>query len=214
MKTDVRYYSRTEELLNVLTHGFGFFLSIAALSLLVVFASLKGNAWHIVSFSIYGASLVVLYFASTIFHLSRRIKLRRYLNIFDHASIYLLIAGTYTPFMLVTLRGPWGWSLFGVVWGLAIAGIILKLFFTGRYNTFSTVLYVVLGWVALIAINPLIDSLSFAGLMWLLAGGLCYTIGAVFFLLNRLSFNHAIFHVFVLGGSICHFISVFWYVPR
>lgn len=212
MKNNPRYYTRAEELANVLTHGIGFVLSIVALAFLVVFASLKGDAWHIVSFSIYGASLVILYLASTSFHLSQKIELRKYLNIFDHASIYLLIAGTYTPFMLITLRGPWGWSLFGIVWGLSIAGIILKLFFTGRFNTMSTVLYVVLGWIVVLAIDPLVEALPLPGLLWLFAGGLSYTIGAAFFLLNRISFNHAIFHVFVLLGSICHFIAIFWYV--
>lgn len=212
MKQDARYYSKAEELVNVATHGFGFLLSIAALSVLVVFASLKGTAWHIVSFSIYGASLVLLYFASTAFHISRKQKIRNLLNIADHASIFLLIAGTYTPFLLVTLRGPWGWSIFGVVWGMALAGIIIKLFFTGKYNTLSTIIYVAMGWVVLIAIVPLVNSLSFEGLMWLFAGGLSYTIGAIFFLLNRIPFNHAIFHVLVLAGSCCHFVAVFWYV--
>lgn len=212
MAVNARYYSRNEELINVISHGIGFLLSIAALSILVVFASLNGNAWHIVSFAIYGSSLVILYFASTVFHLSRNQKTRNYLNIFDHVSIYLLIAGTYTPFALVTLRGPWGWSIFGVVWGIAITGIILKFFYTGRFNTLSTVLYIALGWVILIAISPLISALPIGGLIWLLAGGLSYTIGAGFFLLNRLPLNHAIFHVLIIVGSVCHFVAVFWYV--
>ncbi len=212
MAVNARYYSKNEEMFNVISHGIGFLLSIAALSILVVFASLRGSAWHIVSFAIYGSSLVVLYFASTVFHLSRNQKLRNRLNVFDHISIYLLIAGTYTPFALVTLRGPWGWSIFGVVWGLAIAGIILKFFYTGRFNTLSTVLYIALGWVILIAISPLISALPIGGLMWLLAGGISYTIGAGFFLLNRLPFNHAIFHVLIIVGSFCHFVAVFWYV--
>lgn len=212
MAVNARYYSKNEEIFNVISHGIGFLLSIAALSILVVFASLRGSAWHIVSFAIYGSSLVVLYFASTVFHLSRNQKLRNRLNVFDHISIYLLIAGTYTPFALVTLRGPWGWSIFGVVWGLAIAGIILKFFYTGRFNTLSTVLYIALGWVILIAISPLISALPIGGLMWLLAGGISYTIGAGFFLLNRLPFNHAIFHVLIIVGSFCHFVAVFWYV--
>ena len=131
---------------------------------------------------------------------------------FDHASIYLLIAGTYTPFLLVTLRGPWGWSLFGVIWGLAISGIILKLFFTGRYNVLSAIAYVIMGWVIIIALKPLIYSLDTAGLWWLLAGGLSYSVGVVFYLCNKMAFNHTIFHLFVLAGSICHFVSVFWYV--
>lgn len=212
MNVNARYYSKAEEIINVVTHGIGFLLSIAALTLLVVFASLEGTAMHIVSFSIYGASLVVLYFASTAFHISRNQKIRNRLNIFDHASIYLLIAGTYTPFALVTLNGPWGWSIFGVVWGMAITGIILKFYFTGRFNTLSTLLYIFMGWIILIAISPLTTSLPFGGLMWLFAGGLSYTIGAVFFLMNRLPFNHAIFHVLIVAGSVCHFVAVFWYV--
>ena len=212
MRTDARLYSKTEEILNVATHGMGFLMSVAALTILVIFASLYGNAWHIVSFSIYGASLVILYLASTAFHLVQKQKIRNWLNVFDHISIYLLIAGTYTPFLLVTLRGPWGWSFFGIVWGLAIAGIVLKLFFTGRFNLVSTIIYVALGWIILIAISPLSNALSFDGLMWLLAGGICYSVGAVFFLLNKLPFNHAIFHVLVVAGSACHFVAVFWYV--
>ncbi len=212
MRTDARLYSKTEEIFNVATHGMGFLMSVAALTILVVFASLYGNAWHIVSFSIYGASLVILYLASTAFHLVQKQKIRNWLNVFDHISIYLLIAGTYTPFLLVTLRGPWGWSFFGIVWGLAIAGIVLKLFFTGRFNLVSTIIYVALGWIILIAISPLSNALSFDGLMWLLAGGICYSVGAVFFLLNKLPFNHAIFHVLVVAGSACHFVAVFWYV--
>jgi len=212
MRTDARLYSKTEEIFNVATHGMGFLMSVAALTILVIFASLYGNAWHIVSFSIYGASLVILYLASTAFHLVQKQKIRNWLNVFDHISIYLLIAGTYTPFLLVTLRGPWGWSFFGIVWGLAIAGIVLKLFFTGRFNLVSTIIYVALGWIILIAISPLSNALSFDGLMWLLAGGICYSVGAVFFLLNKLPFNHAIFHVLVVAGSACHFVAVFWYV--
>ena len=212
MKVDARYYSKTEEKINIISHGIGFLLSIAALSLLVTFASIDGTAWHIVSFSIYGASLVILYLASTAFHLARNQKNRNRLNVFDHASIYLLIAGTYTPFALVTLNGPWGWSIFGVVWGLAIAGIILKLFYTGRFNTLSTVLYVLLGWIILIAISPLTASLPLTGLYWLLGGGISYTIGAVFFLMNKIPFNHAIFHLLIVIGSVCHFVTVFWFV--
>ena len=212
MRTDARLYSKTEEILNVATHGLGFLMSVAALTILVIFSSLYGNAWHIVSFSIYGASLVILYLASTAFHLVQKQKIRNWLNVFDNISIYLLIAGTYTPFLLVTLRGPWGWSFFGIVWGLAIAGIVLKLFFTGQFNLVSTIIYVALGWIILIAISPLSNALSFDGLMWLLAGGICYSVGAVFFLFNKLPFNHAIFHVLVVAGSACHFVAVFWYV--
>jgi hemolysin III len=212
MISDARKYSPKEEMLNIFTHGLGFFLSLAALTLMVISATMKGNTWHIVSSAIYGTSLVILYLASTLFHSAKRPKLRNRLNVFDHASIFVLIAGTYTPFLLVTLKGPWGWSLFGVVWGLAIAGVILKLFFTGKWPILSTIGYILMGWVIIIAIKPLISNLEVAGLWWLLAGGLAYTSGAVFYLFRKIPYNHAIFHVFVLGGSFSHFMAVYWYV--
>ncbi|MEZ5148102.1 MAG: hemolysin III family protein [Bacteroidales bacterium] len=212
MIANAKNYPPLEEKLNVITHGFGFLLSIAALTLMVVFASIKGNAWHIVSSAIYGSSLVLLYLASTLFHSAKRQNMRNRLNVFDHASIFILIAGTYTPFLLVTLNGPWGWSLFGVVWGLAIGGVILKLFFTGKKQILSTIGYVLLGWVIIIAIKPLVNNIALGGLVWLIAGGIAYTGGAVFYLFKKMPFNHAIFHVFVLAGSICHFVAVFWYV--
>ncbi|NOX85760.1 MAG: hemolysin III family protein [Chlorobi bacterium] len=212
MKADAREYPETEEKLNVITHGTGFLLSVGALVVLVLRSSLFGTAVHIVSAAIYGTSLVVLYFASTAFHMAKDRKVRNRLNVFDHASIFLLIAGTYTPFVLVTLQGPWGWSIFGVVWGMAVAGIILKLFYTGRYNLLSTIIYVAMGWVMVVAIVPLVRALPLGGLMWLLAGGVSYTVGAGLFLLNKLPYNHAVFHVFVLLGSICHFVAVYRYV--
>ncbi len=212
MIKDAKIYPPIEEKINIATHGFGFLLSIAAVTLMVVFASIKGNAWHIVSSAIYGSSLVILYLASTLFHSAKKQEIRNRLNVFDHASIYVLIAGTYTPFLLVTLNGPWGWSLFGVVWGIAIAGVILKIFFTGQKQVLSTIGYVLMGWVIVIAIKPLINNIETAGLWWLIAGGITYTAGAVFYLFKKVPFNHAIFHVFVLGGSVCHFVAVFWYV--
>lgn len=212
MKINARQYSRKEELWNVLTHGFGLVLSIAALVLLVVFSSIYGSAWHIVSFSIYGATLVTLYTASTLFHASKKEKTRLRLNVFDHSSIFLLIAGTYTPFLLVTIRGPWGWSLFGVIWGLAIAGAILKIFFTGRYDKISTAIYVMMGWLIIIAVKPLLENFTGPGLFWLVAGGISYSIGAIFYLVHKIPYNHAIFHVFVLLGSLAHFIAIFFYV--
>ena len=212
MINDARQYQKTEEILNVITHGLGFLLSVVALVILVVYASLDGDAWHIVSFSIYGASLVILYLASTLFHSARKQSLRNKLNIFDHAAIYILIAGTYTPFLLVTIRGPWGWSLFGVIWGLAIGGVIFKLFFTGKYDVISALIYVAMGWLIIIAIKPMNENLSSDGLIWLIGGGISYMIGAVFYLLNKLPYNHAIFHIWVLLGSFAHFVAVFWYV--
>ena len=170
------------------------------------------NLSGIFSYSIFGASMVILYLASTTYHSAKIQKIRIRLNVFDHAAIYVLIAGTYTPLMLVTLRGPWGWSIFGVEWGLAIVGIILKLFFAGRYDKISTLAYVLMGWLALIAIYPLFLNLPVGGLIWLLAGGVFYSVGAAFYLWNKLDYNHAIFHVFVLLGTISHFICIFFYV--
>jgi len=211
-KKDITYYEPKEEKFNVISHAIGLVLSIAALVLLVVYSSIYGSAWHIVSFSIYGASLIVLYSASTFYHYVQSPKLRHRLNIFDHSAIYVLIAGTYTPFTLVVLNGWVGWTIFGVSWGLAIVGIILKLFFTGKYDKISTFAYVLMGWVVIFAIKPLVHNLSFEGLMWLLAGGIFYTVGAVLYSIKNLKFNHAIFHIFVLLGSFAHFIAVFFYV--
>ncbi len=205
-------YEPKEEFWNVLTHATGLVLSFVALFLLVIFSSLYKSVWYIVSYSIYGASLVILYAASTSYHAVKNPELKLKLNVFDHAAIYVLIAGTYTPFTLITLRGPWGWSLFGVIWGLAILGIVFKLFYTGRFDKLSTAIYVLMGWLILIAVYPLIVNLPTSGLLWLLAGGLFYTVGAVFYLKNSMPYNHAIFHVFVLLGSISHFIAVFFYV--
>ena len=211
-KKDITYYDPKEEKFNVISHAIGLVLSIAALVLLVVYSSIYGSAWHIVSFSIYGASLIVLYSASTFYHYVQSPKLRHRLNIFDHSAIYVLIAGTYTPFTLVVLNGWVGWTIFGVSWGLAIVGIILKLFFTGKYDKISTFAYVLMGWVVIFAIKPLVNNLSFEGLMWLLAGGIFYTVGAVLYSIKNLKFNHAIFHIFVLLGSFAHFVAVFFYV--
>lgn len=209
---NITYYEPKEEKFNVISHAIGLVLSIIALVLLVVFASLEGTTKHVVSFSIYGASLIVLYSASTFYHYSKKPKLRKKLNIFDHAAIYVLIAGTYTPFTLVVLKGWIGWTIFGVSWGLAFIGIIFKLFFTGKYDKISTFAYVLMGWLIIFAIKPLIDNLPFQGLIWLFAGGVFYTAGAILYSIKKLKYNHAIFHVFVLFGSFCHFIAVFFYV--
>ncbi len=208
----VTYYPRKEEIINVISHFLGLLLSIAALALLATFSSLYGSVWHIVSFCIYGSSMVLLYLASTLYHQARRRKLRARLNVFDHAAIYVLIAGTYTPYCLVTLNGTMGWVLFGITWGLAICGIILKLFYAGRYDKLSTVSYVLMGWVAVIAAKPLVINLSSEALFYLTIGGLSYTVGAVFYLIKRMPYNHAVFHLFVLTGSILHFVSIFFYL--
>ena len=205
-------YPPLEEKINVISHAFGLFFSVVALVLLVIRASNDGTVWHIVSFSIFGFSLILLYAASTFYHSAKTPIVRKRLNIFDHASIYILIAGTYTPFALVTLNGTIGWVIFGITWGIAITGVVLKLYFTGRYDKISTIAYVLMGWIIVIAIEPLLNNLSEEGLSWLLAGGISYTIGAILYSMKKLKFNHAIFHLFVLLGSFCHFISIFFYV--
>ncbi|MFA5057324.1 MAG: hemolysin III family protein [Opitutaceae bacterium] len=208
-------YTRGEELANSLTHGLGLILSVAGLSVLVTFAALRGDAWMVTGCAVFGGSLVLLYTASTLYHVWRTPRGKRWLRVFDHAAIFLLIAGTYTPFLLVSLRGPWGWSLFGVVWALAVAGIVLKLFFTGRFRLLSTLLYLFMGWIVLIAFKPLAAALPRGSLMLLLAGGAAYTGGTGFYLWKRLPYHHAVWHLFVLAGSICHFLAVFsGVVPR
>ena len=184
--------------------------------ILVVLAALRGTPWHVVSFSIYGATLVILYTASTLYHAFRSPPLKRIFKIIDHSAIYLLIAGTYTPFTLVTLRGPWGWTLFGLVWALALAGIAFKAFFVDHFVIASTVVYLAMGWLVVIAINPVTEIVPHRGLLLLLAGGLCYTVGVAFFAARRMRYAHAIWHLFVLGGSIIHYFAVLFYVlpPR
>jgi hemolysin III len=208
------YYPTTEEKINILTHGLGLLLSIAALVLLVIHASTHGTARHIVSFTIFGASLILLYSASTLYHYSQKPDIRRKLNILDHASIYVLIAGTYTPFTLITLRGWLGWTIFGITWGIAIIGVFFKLFYTGRFDKISTIAYVAMGWIIIFAVKPLIENLPLNGLYWLLAGGIFYTIGAVLYSIKKIKFNHAIFHVFVLLGSFSHFMAIYFYVLK
>jgi len=212
---EIKYYSPIEEKINIISHAIGFILSIVALILLVTHANLHGDVWHIVSFSIFGASLIILYAASTFYHNAKKPELRNRLKIIDHAAIFVLIAGSYTPFTLVTLQGTLGWVIFGTSWGLALTGIILKLFFTGKYNLISTLMYVFMGWIIVFAIKPLINNLPFAGLFWLFAGGMAYTTGAILYSIKKIKLNHAIFHMFVLMGSFSHFVSVFFYVlPR
>lgn len=207
-----RKLSFYEEVANTVTHGIGVGLSIAGLVLLVVRAALYGDVWQVVSFSIYGSSLILLYLASTLYHGFQSKRIKRIFRIFDHSAIYLLIAGTYTPFVLIALRGAWGWTLFGIIWGLAILGVSFKLIFGTKYEIVSTIFYVAMGWVVIIAIKPLIAALPFGGLMWLVAGGLAYTGGVVFYVWEKLPFNHAIWHGFVLAGSLFHFFSVWLYL--
>ncbi len=201
-----------EEKINISSHAFGFILSLVALGLLVRHAAINGSVWHIVSFSVFGLSLIILYAASTAYHSAKNPALRNRLRVLDHATIYILIAGTYTPFTLITLGGAVGWTIFSVSWAMAFIGIILKIFFTGSYDLISTILYVFMGWIILFALEPLINNLPSAGLFWLVAGGVAYTVGAILYSINTIKFNHAIFHVLVLIGSGCHFVSIYFYV--
>lgn len=201
-----------EEAFSSSSHLVGALLSLAALVIMVVYSSFTGDAWKIVSYSIYGVSLVFLYSASALYHGSGS-KSRLFFNKLDHAAIYILIAGTYTPYTLVPLRGGWGWSIFGVIWGLAIAGVIFKLFYyKHKWRAFSTIVYLLMGWIVVIAINPLFKNLSKESLLWLAAGGVFYSSGVIFYFYKKIPFGHGIWHLFVLGGSLCHFISIFFYL--
>lgn len=201
-----------EEVMNAVTHGIGTLLAVAGLVLLTVLAYLHGDIWHIVSFSIYGTTLVLLYLASTLYHSFTNERVKRVFKILDHSAIYLLIAGTYTPFTLVPLHGVLGWTVFGVVWGLAVIGIIFKVFFTGRFKLVSTICYLGMGWFIVFAIKPLLATVPALGMSWLFVGGLFYSLGSIFYLWKKIPYNHAIWHLFVLAGSVSHFIAVFFYV--
>jgi len=209
---EISHYSIAEERMNIGSHALGFVLSLVALIMLVLHAARYGSVWHIVSFSVFGASLITLYASSTLYHSAKSPQWRSRLRVVDHATIYVLIAGTYTPFTLITLGGLVGWLIFGISWGMALIGITLKIFFTGKYDRVSTLMYVFMGWIIIFAINPLLENLSADGLFWLVAGGVAYTVGAALYSIKRIAFNHAIFHVFVLLGSFCHFVSVYFYV--
>jgi len=201
-----------EEIANSVTHAMGAMLAIAALALLVTLAALQGDAWRVVSLAIYGATLVILYLVSTMYHAFRGPRIKRLFRTLDHSAIFLLIAGTYTPITLVHLRGGWGWTLFGIIWGLAAGGVVTKIFFTGRLRVLSVVLYVAMGWLVLIALKPILETVPRGLLAWLLAGGVSYTLGLTFYLAKRLPYHHAVWHLFVLGGSVCHFIGMLLYV--
>lgn len=214
MKAEPQDVHPWTELLNSLTHGFGAALAIAALTIMVVFAALEGSARHVVSVTLFGSTLVLLYMMSTLYHAFRNPKVKKVFRILDHSAIFLLIAGTYTPFCLVTLRGTWGWSLFGVVWGLAALGIVFKSVFGPRWEILSTLLYLAMGWIALIAILPLWRALPGGGLACLFGGGLFYSGGVAFYAWDRPPFAHAIWHLFVLAGSSAHVVAVMiWVIP-
>ncbi|MGQ0528309.1 MAG: PAQR family membrane homeostasis protein TrhA [Panacagrimonas sp.] len=205
-------YTFGEELSHAITHGLGVILAIVGLCVLVVRAALYGDIWHVVASSVFGATLVMMYAASTLYHSIPLPRARHVLRVIDHSLIYFLIAGTYTPFTLVTLHGPWGWSLFGFTWGLAVIGVGLKIFTTGRYEKVSLAVYLMMGWCAVIAVKPLFERLETGGLILLAAGGITYSGGVVFYVWNRLRYHHAIWHLFVLAGSVLHWFTVYLYV--
>ncbi|MDG2195052.1 MAG: hemolysin III family protein [Polaribacter sp.] len=205
-------YSEKEERLNIITHAFGLVLSGLSFPFLIFKAMRFNGFWKPASFIIYGLSLLILYSASTFYHAAKNPKARRRLNIFDHAAIYILIAGTYTPFTIITLEGTTGWIIFGLTWAFALIGVVLKLFFTGRFDKLSTIMYVLMGWQVVFAIHPLLENLAREGLQLLFAGGVFYTVGAILYSIKKIPYNHVIFHVFVLLGSVSHFISVYYYI--
>lgn len=205
-------YTRAEEIANSITHGVGIVLAIAGLAVLVAFATLHGDAWHVVACSIFGATLIVQYTTSTLYHSIHAERVKPVLRALDHSAIFLLIAGTYTPFTLVNLRGPWGWSLFAAIWAIGLAGISLRLILKGRLHGLVVALYIAMGWAAVVAIQPMLKHVGLGGLLLLAGGGLAYTAGVGFYKWRRLPYNHAIWHGFVLVGSCLHFFAVLFYV--
>lgn len=210
---NVENFSKGEEITNAILHGIGSGLAIAALVILVVFASIKGDVRYIVSYAIYGSTLVLLYLASTLYHSLPKGKGKDVFEIFDHSAIYLLIAGSYTPLALVALKGALGWTIFGIVWGLSVIGIVFKVFWVKKFVILSTILYIVMGWLIIIAIKPLMNVLNTTSLVFLVVGGVLYTVGTIFYIWRGMKYHHAIWHLFVLGGSICHFFTMIFMLP-
>jgi hemolysin III len=213
---DPRLPSRTqsvgEEIANSITHGIGIIFSIVALTLLIVFAAESGDAIRIVSLTIYGVTMLLLFTFSTLYHSFPWPKVKKVFRIFDHSSIFLLIAGTYTPILLVSIKGKWGWWLFGLIWGLAILGILHEIFFIGKFKILPVIFYLAMGWLIVIAFKPLINSVPKGFLVWLFLGGILYTLGVIFYAWKKMKFQHMIWHLFVLGGSITHFFGILFYV--
>lgn len=205
-------FSVGEEIANSVTHGIGAALAVVGLIVLTVLACLRGDAWHVVGCSVFGTTLVLLYVASTLYHSIPHRRAKRVLQALDHTAIYLLIAGSYTPFTLVNLRGPWGWSLFGVIWGLALLGILFRFSVLRRSHVACVTLYIAMGWTALVAVKPLLSAVESGGLILILLGGIAYTAGVAFYAWRRLPYNHAIWHGFVLAGSALHFFAILFYV--
>jgi hemolysin III len=207
-----KFQSLGEEIANSITHGIGVAISVAILVLLVVFTAKRGDTWRIVSFSIFGSSLFILYMASTLYHSFPQKGVKHFFRIMDHSSIYILIAGSYTPITLISMRGAWGWTIFGLVWGLAILGIIFTVFLIGRFKIISTAIYLFMGWLILIAIKPMILMVPRGMIIWLFIGGAFYTLGIIFYLWKKMPYHHMIWHIFVLAGSISHFFGMLFYL--
>lgn len=199
--------SHEEEVANAVSHGIGAILSAVALGGMICLA-LPLSVWHVIGVSIFGSSLVLLYLCSAVYHSVTRHPYKRLFQILDHSFIFVLIAGSYTPWLLVNLRGPWGWSLFGVVWALALLGVVMKTILLPRFEKAGTFIYVAMGWLICVAIQPLIENVSLSGLIWLIAGGVCYTVGVAFFVMKKVRFAHFTWHLFVMGGSLCHVVAV------
>ncbi len=210
-------YTLGEEIAHAISHGVGALLAIAGLAVLMVAAATRGEgAWQVVPCAIYGAAMVLMFTMSTLYHSFTNPQVKRVFRVLDHEMIFLMIAGSYTPFVLITLRGALGWTLFGIVWGIAAAGLVFQGFFTGRFKKASTALYLLMGWIIVFALKPLLAGMPAAGVRWLVAGGLCYTLGAVVYLFKRVKYHHAVWHLLVLAGSACHYFAILWHVlpPR
>ncbi|MEC5423941.1 hemolysin III family protein [Virgibacillus sp. C22-A2] len=201
-------FSKGEEIANAITHGIGAVLSIAGLVVLIVYSSLYGNAWHVVSFTIFGSTMVILYLSSTMVHALPQGKAKDLFEIFDHASIYLFIAGTYTPFTFIIIQGALGWTMFGIIWGLAIAGTVFKAYFVKKYLFTSTILYIAMGWMVTMGWNQIVENLNINGLILFVIGGVCYTFGAIFYVWRGFKYHHAVWHLFVIAGTTAHFFCV------
>jgi hemolysin III len=211
-KAAYRNLSVKEEIFNSVTHGIGTLLSIAALVLLVVQAVGKGDVWHIVSYTIYGSSLVLLYLCSTLYHSFTKEKIKNLFARFDHAAIFLLIAGTYTPFLLTVLRGTLGWTLFGIIWGVALVGVVIRSIYLTRFRNLMVALYLAMGWMFVVAVGPMMRNLPQLSIIFLFLGGIFYSVGVVFYMWRNLKYGHGIWHLFVLAGSIMHFFAVIYSV--
>jgi len=212
MQSTQSQYTLAEEIVHAVSHGAGVILSIAGLSWMLYLSIAASDPWRIVASCVYGASLISLFLASTLYHALHASPRRHLFKLLDHCAIYLLIAGTYTPFLLVAMRSDTGWWLFGAIWSLATAGILTKLWFRHRYPRWSLFSYLLMGWLMVIAAPQVADAIGSNGMAWLIAGGVSYTVGAAFYMAKRLTYSHAIWHFFVLAGGVCHFLAVVWYV--